>query len=90
LFQGKLTGKILHFANCYKLNLETETAQYFLDVTGAKAISGYNTSSNLLSTLLDFYYLSIYNECNDIFELIKILEKKYTSLYINSNFIIYY
>lgn len=38
-FEGKLKGKIIHFANTLLLDLEEETFQYFLDVTGAKALS---------------------------------------------------
>jgi hypothetical protein len=34
-FEGKLTGKLLHFANTMQLDLNQETAQYFLDVSGA-------------------------------------------------------
>ena len=41
IFEGRLKGKILHFANAKVLDLSDEEAQYFLDITGAKAISGY-------------------------------------------------
>src|SRR6478752_627350 len=44
LFEGKMTGKILHFANTKVLDLSKEEAQYFLDVTGATAISGYGVA----------------------------------------------
>lgn len=41
LFEGKMKGKILHFANAKALDLSPEEAQYFLDITGARAVSGY-------------------------------------------------
>ena len=41
LFEGRMTGKVLHFSNTKSLNIPNEEARYFLDVTGAKAISGY-------------------------------------------------
>ena len=56
LFQGKLSNKIVHFANTMNLDLEDESFQYFIDVTGAKALSGYVNSSPILSTILDQYY----------------------------------
>jgi hypothetical protein len=37
-------GKILHFANSKVLDLSNDEAQYFLDVTETRAISGYGTS----------------------------------------------
>lgn len=55
-FQGKLTGKIVHFANTFQLSLEEETFQYFLDATGAKAVSGYSNKVPLLSSVLDNLY----------------------------------
>lgn len=56
IFEGKLTDKILHFSNLTHLNLEEDTAQYFLDVTGAKAISGYSNETAIFSAILDFEY----------------------------------
>lgn len=46
LFEGQLNGKILHFSNAKILDLDEEEAQYFLDITGAKAISGYGNAYN--------------------------------------------
>src|SRR6476660_8291703 len=45
IFEGKMKGKILHFANTKVLDLSEEEAQYFLDITGAYAVSGYGVSS---------------------------------------------
>jgi hypothetical protein len=53
-----MKGKILHFANSKVLDLSNDEAQYFLDVTGARAISGYGTSSSTLtSSVLDTFFL---------------------------------
>jgi hypothetical protein len=53
-----MKGKILHFANSKVLDLSNDEAQYFLDVTGARAISGYGTSSSTLtSSVLDTIFL---------------------------------
>ena len=57
LFQGKLTDKIIHFSNKKSLELEDETFQYFLDVTGAKAVSGYVNNIPILSTILDQHFV---------------------------------
>ena len=46
LFEGRLSGKILHFSNAKVLDLSREEAQYFLDITGAKALSGYGNELN--------------------------------------------
>jgi len=49
LFEGKMKGKIIHFANLKVLDLNDEEAQYFLDITGARAISTSSTNSSLIS-----------------------------------------
>lgn len=90
VFQGKLSGKILHFSNTKELNLDSETAQYFLDVTGAKAISGYVNHSPILSDILDYYYFALYQQNDDIFELVEILFKKHYDLCISMGFRLYY
>ena len=61
IFQGKLTDKIVHFANTMNLDLEDESFQYFIDVTGAKALSGYVNPSPILSTILDQYYFGFFD-----------------------------
>lgn len=90
IFQGKLTGKILHFADTKELNLDEETAQYFLDITGAKAISGYADHTPIFSNILDYHYFKLYQEYDNIFELIeKLFEQQYT-LCTNIGFRLYY
>ena len=50
LFEGKMKGKIIHFANLKVLDLNDEEAQYFLDITGARAISGYGSTYNKIAS----------------------------------------
>ncbi|RRJ89518.1 hypothetical protein EG240_11345 [Paenimyroides tangerinum] len=90
LFQGKLNGKILHFANTKELNLDQETAQYFLAVTGAKAISGYVNHTPILSTILDFHYFGLYQEYDDVIELVENLLEKHYALCSTMGFRLYY
>lgn len=90
LFQGKLTDKIIHFANTKSLNLEDDTFQYFLDVTGAKALSGYVHSVPILSTILDQHLFDLYREIDDVIELVEELFEKYADLCLKMGFRLYY
>lgn len=90
LFQGKLDGKIIHFANTKELDLDQETAQYFIDVTGAKAISGYSNYTPFLSTILDFHYFGLYQEHEDVIELVEKLFEKHYTLCSSMGFRLYY
>lgn len=90
LFEGKLTGKIIHFSNTKMLDLEDETFQYFLDVTGAKAISGYINSIPLLSTILDAHYFQLYKEIDDVVELVEELFDKHSAICQAMGFRLYY
>ncbi|OCB70226.1 DUF6642 family protein [Flavobacterium crassostreae] len=80
LFEGKLTGKILHFANSKTLDLEPDEAQYFLDITGAKAISGYGVDATYgNSNTLDALFFSLFSEQDNIVDLVETLfQKNYT------------
>ena len=71
-----MRGKIIHFANTKTLDITNEEARYLLDVTGARAISGYGELNEISSTKnLDFDFFSlcyefdqiidVYNELND-------------------------
>ncbi len=73
LFEGKLTDKIIHFANTKSLDIDTETAQYFLSVTGAKALSGYTEKAPILSAVLDSKFFGLYQDIDDISELVATL-----------------
>lgn len=89
-FEGKLKGKIVHFANTLQLDLEEETFQYFLDVTGAKAISGYANTIPVLSTMLDNLYFSLSQEYDDVTELTEELFNKQYALSTSMGFRMYY
>lgn len=90
LFEGKLKGKIIHFANTKMLDLEEETFQFFLDITGAKAISGYVKDSNVLSTVLDQHFFALYQEEDDVVELVETLFEKHAALCQRMGFRLYY
>jgi hypothetical protein len=79
LFEGKMKGKILHFANAKILDLSAEEAQYFLDVTGARAVSGYGATLNTItSSTLDKAFFSLFEERDDVVEIVEALfEKQY-------------
>ncbi|MGB3775470.1 MAG: DUF6642 family protein, partial [Leeuwenhoekiella sp.] len=80
LFEGKLRGKIVHFSNAKVLDLDQEEAQYFLDITNAKAVSGYgNAFDGLSSSPLDKIYFNLFNQDDDIFNVVEELhQKQYT------------
>ncbi|MGX7668903.1 DUF6642 family protein [Flavobacterium pedocola] len=90
LFEGKLKGKIIHFANTMQLDLEEETFQYFLDVTGAKALSGYSNHSPLLSTPLDNLYFHLSQDYDDVVKLTEALFIKQYALCTSMGFKMYY
>lgn len=90
LFEGKLKGKIVHFANSKDLNLDPETAQYFLDVTGAKAISGYMEANSSSSAALDMQYFGLYQDISDIRSLVETLFEKHYALCTRLGFHLYY
>ena len=90
LFEGKLKGKILHFANSKTLNIDRETAQYFLDVTGAKAISGYEKPHIANSMLLDYHFFSLYPNYDHPTEIVEALFDKHYALCTNLGFHMYY
>ncbi|MGB3775901.1 MAG: DUF6642 family protein, partial [Leeuwenhoekiella sp.] len=61
--------------------LDQEEAQYFLDITNAKAVSGYgNAFDGLSSSPLDKIYFNLFNEDDDIFNVVEELhQKQYTA-----------
>lgn len=91
LFEGKMKGKILHFANAKVLDLSEEEAQYFLDITGARAISGYGAAFNkLTSSNLDKAFFSLFEEQDNIVEIVEELHQKYYPLCKLFDFRLYY
>jgi hypothetical protein len=89
-FEGKLTGKIVHFANPMLLDLDEETFQYFIDVTGAKALSGYTQKVPVLSTPLDHFYFSLLEEHDDVVDLVEALYAKHATISQTLGFRLYY
>jgi hypothetical protein len=90
VFEGKLKGKILHFANTMLLDLEEETFQYFLDVTGAKALSGYKNNAPILSSVLDNLYFSLAQVEEDNKEIVKQMYQKQYAVTNTFGFVYYY
>ena len=91
LFEGKMKGKIIHFANSKTLELTNDQAQFFLDVTGAKAISGYGEKfSNLKSYQLDQVFFKLFQDNDDIEEVVETLFEKNYALCKLLDFRLYY
>ena len=91
LFEGRLDGKILHFSNAKILDLEEEEAQYFLDITGAKAISGYGHAYNgIASTKLDEAFFNLFKEDDDMLAVVEELHQKYYNACKLLDFRLYY
>jgi hypothetical protein len=91
LFEGKMTGKILRFANAKVLDLSEEEAQYFLHITGARAISGYGaTYKNISSSTLDKAFFSLFEEQDNVVEIVEELHQKHYALCKLLDFRLYY
>jgi hypothetical protein len=91
LFEGKMKGKIIHFANIKTLELTNDEAQFFLDVTGAKAISGYGTKfKNIKSYNLDLEFFKLFQENENIEEVVETLFEKHYTLCKILDFRLYY
>lgn len=92
LFEGKMKGKIIHFANAKVLDLNEEEAQYFLDITGARAVSGYGMASNEItsSSTIDKAFFSLCQEEEDLIEIVEELHQKHYALCKLLDFRLYY
>jgi len=78
LFEGKLKGKIIYFANSKRLDLTVVEARYFLDITGARAVIGYGAPSTTLSSwLIDRLFFTFYFDNNDMVEVFELVHKKH-------------
>ena len=78
LFEGRLKGKILHFSNAKVLDLDEEEAQYFLDITGAKGVSGYGNEFNgISSSNLDKAFFNLFKEDDDILAIVEELHQRH-------------
>ncbi len=59
-FKGKLNDKIIHFGSCKTLSINKKQADKFLEVTGAKAISGYGKNVAFISsTVVDILFFEM-------------------------------
>lgn len=92
LFEGKMKGKIIHFANLKILDLTNDEAQYFLDITGARAISGYGSTYNKIASCstIDKAFFSLYQENDDLKEVVEELYQKHYNLCKLLDFRLYY
>lgn len=91
LFEGRLHDKVLHFSNVKVLDLDEEEAQYFLDITGAKAISGYGNEFNgIASSELDKAFFNLFKKEDDMFNAVEELHKKHYKLCKLFDFRLYY
>ncbi|OYU81776.1 MAG: hypothetical protein CFE23_02510 [Flavobacterium sp. BFFFF1] len=91
IFEGRLKGKIMHFANAKVLDLTPEEAQYFLDVTGARAISGYGRPSLVVSSSgLDNLFFSLCQDDDDVVDIVETLHEKQYALCQLLDFRLYY
>lgn len=91
LFEGKMKGKVIHFANSKVLDLDEEEAQYFLDITGAKAISGYGIPfSGVSSVNLDKIFFSLFQDSDDVIDIVEELHEKTYALCKRLDFRLYY
>ena len=78
LFEGRLKGKILHFSNAKVLDLDEEEAQYFLDITNAKAISGYGHAyEGISSSDLDKAFFNLFKEDDNMFDVVEELHQRH-------------
>ena len=92
LFEGKMDGKVIHFANKKMLDLTDEESQYFLDVTGARAISGYGVPSHHMTSAftIDRLFFNLFYENDDIKEVVQRLFYKQHKLCQLLDFRLYY
>jgi hypothetical protein len=92
LFEGKLNGKVIHFANKKILDLTDEESQYFIDVTGARAISGYEFHSASMSSAftIDRLFFSLFYENDDLKEVVERMFYTHSKLCTLLGFRLYY
>jgi hypothetical protein len=91
LFEGKMKGKIVHFANEKVVDLSAEEAQYFLDITGARAISGYGAKFDTISSIhLDKVFFSLCQDGDDLIQIVEELHEKHFALCKLLDFRLYY
>lgn len=92
IFEGKMKGKIIHFANAKVLDLTPDEAQYFLDITGAYAVSGYGSTYNKITSTstIDKAFFSLCQELDDVVDIVEELHQKHYALCKLLDFRLYY
>ncbi len=91
IFEGRLNGKILHFSNAKVLDLDEDEAQYFLDITGAKAISGYGNKFNgITSSDLDKVFFNLFKKDENMLAIVEELYQRHYKLCKLLDFRLYY
>lgn len=91
IFEGRLKGKILHFSNAKILDLDEEEAQYFLDITGAKGVSGYGNAFNgISSSNLDKAFFNLFKEDDNMFAIVEELHQRHYEVCKLLDFRLYY
>ena len=91
IFEGRLRGKILHFSNAKVLDLDKEEAQYFLDITGAKCISGYGNEFNgITSSNLDKAFFNLFKEDDNMLDVVEELHQRHYNVCKLLDFRLYY
>ncbi|MES2573832.1 MAG: DUF6642 family protein [Bacteroidota bacterium] len=92
IFEGKMKGKIIHFANAKVLDLTLDEAQYFLDITGAYALSGYGAKYNKIpsTSTIDKAFFSLCQELDDVVDIVEELHQKHFALCKLLDFRLYY
>jgi hypothetical protein len=91
IFEGRLKGKILHFSNAKILDLDEEEAQYFLDITGAKGVSGYGNEFNgISSSNLDKAFFNLFKEDDNMLDVVEELHQRHHNACKLLDFRLYY
>jgi hypothetical protein len=91
IFEGRLEGKIVHFSNTKVLDLDEEEAQYFLDITGAKGVSGYGNACNeITSSNLDKAFFNLFKEDENILDVVEELHQRHYNVCKLLDFRLYY
>ena len=91
IFEGRLQGKMLHFSNAKVLDLDKEEAQYFLDITGAKGVSGYGNACNgVTSSNLDKAFFNLFKEDENMLDVVEELHQRHYNVCKLLDFRLYY
>ena len=91
IFEGRLNGKLLHFSNAKILDLDEEEAQYFLDISGAKGVSGYGNEYNGITSLkLDKAFFNLFKEDENMLNVVEELHQRHYNVCKLLDFRLYY